>query len=101
MKKGEIIKNYNYKLKELLNHNKLYYDKSKPIISDSKYDKLKYDILELENKYKFLKNNKSPDKVVGYKPSRSFEKYKHKVPMLSLSNAFSENDLINFEKKNI
>ena len=99
MKKDEIIKNYNYKLKELFNHNKLYYDKSKPIISDSKYDKLKYDILELENKYKFLKNNKSPDKVVGYKPSRSFEKYKHKVPMLSLSNAFSENDLINFEKK--
>ena len=99
MKKDEIIKNYNYKLKELINHNKLYYDKSKPIISDSKYDKLKYDILELENKYKFLKNNKSPDKVVGYKPSRSFEKYKHKVPMLSLSNAFSENDLINFEKK--
>ncbi len=99
MKKDEIIKNYNYKLKELFNHNKLYYDKSKPIISDSKYDKLKYDILELENKYKFLKNNKSPDKVVGYKPSRSFEKYKHKVPMLSLSNAFSKNDLINFEKK--
>ena len=99
MKKHEIIKNYNYKLKELFNHNKLYYDKSKPIISDSKYDKLKYDILELENKYKFLKNNKSPDKVVGYKPSRSFEKYKHKVPMLSLSNAFSKNDLINFEKK--
>ena len=99
MKKDDIIRNYNYKLKELFNHNKLYYDKSKPIISDSKYDKLKNDILELENKYKFLKNNKSPDKVVGYKPSRSFEKYKHKVPMLSLSNAFSKNDLINFEKK--
>ena len=36
---------------------------------------------------------------MGFKPSKNFEKIKHKVPMLSLSNAFSENDLINFQKK--
>ncbi len=99
MNKDEIIKIYNSKLKELTNHNKLYYNKSKPIISDSQYDKLKHEILDLKKKYKFLKDKKSPDKIVGYKPSRLFEKYKHKVPMLSLSNAFNKNDLINFEKK--
>ena len=49
---------------------------------------LKKEILDLEKKYKFLKNKNSPSKIVGYKPSKSFEKYKHKVPMLSLSNAF-------------
>ena len=99
MNKGEIKNKYNLKLKELNKHNKLYYNKSKPIISDSEYDNLKLDILNLEQKYKFLKSVKSPSKIVGYKPSKLFEKYQHKVPMLSLSNAFDENDLINFEKK--
>ena len=99
MNKDEIIKIFNFKLKELINHNKLYYIKSKPIVADSQYDKLKNEIIDLEKKYKFLKNKNSPDKIIGYKPSKSFEKYKHKVPMLSLSNAFNENDLINFEKK--
>ncbi len=99
MNRDEIIKIYKFKLKELINHNKLYYVKSKPIVADSQYDKLKNEIIDLEKKYKFLKNKNSPDKIIGYKPSKSFEKYKHKVPMLSLSNAFNENDLINFEKK--
>ena len=99
MNKGEIKNKYNLKLKELNKHNKLYFNKSKPIISDSEYDNLKLDILNLEQKYKFLKSVKSPSKIVGYKPSKLFEKYQHKVPMLSLSNAFDENDLINFEKK--
>ena len=98
MNKDEIKKIYKFKLKELINHNKLYYIKSKPIVADSQYDKLKNEIIDLK-KYKFLKNKNSPDKIIGYKPSKSFEKYKHKVPMLSLSNAFNENDLINFEKK--
>ena len=99
MNKGEIKNKYNLKLKELNKHNKLYYNKSKPIISDSEYDNLKLDILNLEQKYKYLKSVKSPSKIVGYKPSKLFEKYQHKVPMLSLSNAFDENDLLNFEKK--
>ena len=99
MNKREIKNKYNLKLKELNKHNKLYYNKSKPIISDSEYDNLKLDILNLEQKYKYLKSVKSPSKIVGHKPSKLFEKYQHKVPMLSLSNAFDENDLLNFEKK--
>ena len=99
MNKREIKNKYNLKLKELNKHNKLYYNKSKPIISDSEYDNLKLDILNLEKKYKYLKSVKSPSKIVGHKPSKLFEKYQHKVPMLSLSNAFDENDLLNFEKK--
>ena len=43
--------------------------------------------------------NDSPSKIVGFKPSKNFKKVKHKVSMLSLSNAFNEEDLINFEKK--
>ncbi len=99
MSQKDIKKIYQIKLNELLKHNKLYYNKSKPIISDSKFDELKNEILNLEKNYKFLKSKKSPTKSVGFKPSKSFEKYKHKVPMLSLANAFDKEDLINFEKK--
>ena len=97
--KVEIRKYYNLKIKELIKHNKLYYDKSSPVIKDSEYDQIKNEILNLENKYSYLKNKASPNVTVGYKPSSSFKKYKHKVPMLSLSNAFYEEDLQNFEKK--
>ena len=99
MKKEEIKKKYNSKIEEVIKHNKLYYDKSSPVISDTQYDKLKKEILDLEIKYNFLKSKKSPSKTIGFKPSKSFQKYKHKVPMLSLSNAFDRNDLLNFEKK--
>ena len=60
---------------------------------------LKKEIIDLEKKYKFLSHKDSPSKIVGFKPSKNFKKIQHKVPMLSLSNAFSETDLINFEKK--
>ena len=46
-----------------------------------------------------MKSKDSPALIIGYKPSKNFKKVFHKVPMLSLSNAFSEEDLINFEKK--
>ena len=69
------------------------------LISDSEYDKLKKNVLDLEKKHKFLKSNFSPSKIVGFKPSKNFAKYKHREKMLSLSNAFDEKDLINFEKK--
>ncbi len=99
MIKKELIKNYNLKIKELKKHNKLYYELSKPIITDSQYDFLKKEVLKLESNYKFLKNKYSPSETVGYKSSKSFDKFEHKVPMLSLSNAFYSDDLKNFEKK--
>ena len=99
MIKDQIKKEYKLKLKALKKHNKLYYDTSKPIITDSQYDKLKLEIINLEKNFTYLKNENSTNIPVGYKASKSFEKFKHKVPMLSLSNAFDKDDLINFEKK--
>ena len=94
-----IQKRYNKKI-ELLNlYNKKYYDDNISKVTDTDYDILKKEILELEKKYNFLKHKDSPSKNVGYKPSRNFKKAFHRIPMLSLGNAFSENDLINFEKK--
>ena len=98
-KKEDIVNRYNLKIKEFKKHNKLYYDKSSPNISDGEFDKLKAEILELEKKYPFLSKIKSPLNSVGFKPSKNFEKFRHKVRMLSLSNAFDREDLVNFEKK--
>ena len=99
MKNEEIQKKYLKKIDQIKKHNKHYYDRDKSIISDQEYDYLKKEIVDLENEYSFLKSNESPTKSVGYKPSKNFKKVKHKVPMLSLANAFDEEDLQNFEKK--
>ena len=99
MNKKEIQKKYKDKVKLITQYNDSYYDKSDPIVNDQIYDNLKKEILQLEIDYNFLKSKDSPSKVIGYKPSKNFKKAPHKVPMLSLANAFSAEDLINFEKK--
>ncbi len=99
MKKKNIEELYKKKINQLLKFNKSYYELSNPIINDSEYDNLKKDILNLEKKYNYLDSQYSPSKIVGFKPSKNFKKVLHKVPMLSLANAFDQEDLINFEKK--
>ena len=94
------LKEYKKKIKLLEKYNKFYYQNQKPLISDKEFDELKSGITELEKKYNFT-NLKSPSVKIGYKPSKKFEKFRHKVKMLSLSNAFNKDDLINFQKKNI
>jgi len=99
MKILKIEKEYLKKIKLFQEYNKYYYDKNNPKITDSEFDLLKKEIIELEKKYKFLKSENSPSKTVGFTPSKNFKKVKHKIQMLSLSNAFNEEDLKNFEKK--
>ena len=97
---NELIKNeYKKKIKLINKYNKKYYDDNVSEISDSEYDCLKEEILSLEKRYNFLDHKNSPSKNVGYKPSKNFKKAAHRVPMLSLSNAFTEDDLDNFLKK--
>ena len=99
MENSLIKKNYKKKIKLIKKYNKLYYDRSDPSVSDQEYDKLKKDIINIEEKYPELINKNSPSQSVGFKPSRNFKKIKHKVRMLSLNNAFGDEDLKNFEKK--
>ena len=99
MSKKEVEIEYLQKIELAQKHNKHYYDNNKPVISDQQFDLLKKEISNLENKYKFLKSEHSPTRSVGFKPSKNFIKIKHKIPMLSLGNAFDEEDLKNFEKK--
>ena len=99
MNKKEIYFDYLNKINTLKKHNKAYYEYSSPNVTDEEYDNLKKKILELEKKFNFLSSKNSPSLTVGYKSSKNFKKSLHKVPMLSLANAFYEKDLVNFEKK--
>ncbi len=99
MNKKLIKDKYKEKIKLIKRFNKKYYDENISEITDSEYDKLKKEIILLENKYSYLKSKDSPSTLIGYKPSKNFKKALHRVPMLSLANAFNEDDLVNFEKK--
>ncbi len=99
MKNTELIKLYKKKIKELKKHNELYFQQDNPKISDNKYDKLKQEILKLENEYSYIKNLNLSEKIVGSPPSNKFQKIKHLKPMLSLSNAFDEKNMKDFLSK--
>ncbi len=99
MSDDKINQDYLKKIKLFQKYNKHYYDLNNPLVNDQEFDKLKLEIIKLEKKYKNLNNINSPSNTIGFRPSKAFKKVKHTVPMLSLGNAFDENDLINFEKK--
>jgi len=99
MKKKQIEEKYNNYINLFKKYNNYYYNKNKPVVSDREFDELKLKITHLEEKYNYLKSADSPKNIVGYKPSKNFKKDKHRVPMLSLSNAFDRDDLENFQKR--
>ena len=96
--KQNIIKEHKKILKIIKKHNKNYYSQDNPTISDSEFDKIKIEALKLEKKHSFLKKNESVQNIVGAKPLNKFKKVKHLLPMLSLSNAFKETDMVDFLK---
>ena len=99
MQKKEIEKIYIKKINKLKKYDKAYFEHDSPLISDKDYDGIKQVVLDLERKYKYLKDQNSPSQKVGYKPSARFKKVDHEVPMLSLSNAFSKENVADFIKK--
>ena len=94
-----VKKKYKKKIKEFIKHNRLYFDKNTPQVSDKYFDELKKEILDLEKKFDFLNDKNSPSKIIGFEPSKNFKKSKHRVKMLSLANVFKKEEVENFEKK--
>ncbi|QMU60198.1 MAG: NAD-dependent DNA ligase LigA [Gammaproteobacteria bacterium] len=82
---------------EILQHNYSYYVLDEPTIPDAEYDKLMSSLQELENANPKLITTDSPTQRVGAKPLNSFLSAKHAVPMLSLGNVFSAEELEAFE----
>ncbi len=91
------------RLKELskliTKHNKLYHQKDSPTITDSEYDKLIIENNKLEKLYPGLILKTSPNNYIGAKPQKKFLKINHKMPMLSLGNAFNKKDLNEFDER--
>lgn len=94
------VQNRIQKLRELINHhNYLYYVLDKPEIADTTYDSLFQELLTLEEKYPEFKTVDSPTVRVGGKPIDKFKKVKHKVFQWSFNDAFTEQDIFDFEKR--
>lgn len=78
---------------------KEYYQLDNPTISDAEYDKMKHELIDLEEKYPDLKNPLSPTDKVGYVVLDEFQKVEHKIPMLSLNDIFSKDAIDEFIEK--
>jgi len=99
-KEEQIIKREIDTLKsEIEYHNNIYYNKDSNEISDLEYDKKLNTLIKLENKFPHLKTIDSPSQRIGGTITKKFETIKHNNPMLSLSNTYSEAELIKFDKR--
>ena len=98
--KDQIVKQKIEDLKsEIEYHNNLYYNEDINEISDLEFDKKLSCLIELEKKYPEFKTNDSPSQRVGGTITKKFETKNHENPMLSLSNTYSESELIDFDKR--
>lgn len=88
------------KLREQINHhNYRYYVLDDPEIPDSEYDRLMRELENLETTYPELIIPDSPTQRVGAQPLKEFSEVRHKVPMLSLGNAFSDEEMTDFDQR--
>lgn len=97
---AKAIEQHIKKLRAQINdHNYRYYVLDAPVISDAQYDRLLRELQQLEAEHPELITSDSPTQRVGAAPLKQFSDVKHSVPMLSLENAFSEEELIAFDKR--
>ncbi|MBR5825746.1 MAG: NAD-dependent DNA ligase LigA [Clostridia bacterium] len=94
------IKSRSEELREIINyHNKRYYDMDEPEIEDFEYDRLIHELIDIEEKYPELLTADSPTHRVGGKADGQFTPVEHTVPMESLQDAFSLDDVYAFDKR--
>src|ERR1700752_4636148 len=81
---------------ELEEHDRLYYQEDAPSVSDAEYDALRQRFNAIEKRFPDFVSADSPSQKVGAAPSGRFRKVRHAIPMLSLDNAFAEQDVLDF-----
>jgi DNA ligase (NAD+) len=84
---------------EIKEHDRRYYEEAAPTISDREYDRLYKELVDLEAKFPDFVTPDSPTQRVGGKPLQAFAQIQHRVPMLSLDNTYSEDEVANFYKR--
>ena len=96
----EIMKKRSEELREIINyHNKRYYEMDEPEIEDFEYDRLLHELIDIEDKFPMLLTADSPTHRVGGKADGMFTPVEHTVPMESLQDAFSFDDVRAFDKR--
>ena len=96
---NDIRKRINELKEEIEKHNHYYYVLDNPIVSDTEWDKLFKELQTLESEYPNLIDINSPTQRVGAKPLDGFKTDKHRIPMLSLSNAMNNEELRSFNER--
>ncbi len=99
MSKQDIKKKYEKEKKLLQKYNHHYFNLDSPLISDTKYDQIKQNLIKLEKEFPYLKIKGSVQNQVGAPLTNKFKKIKHLKPMLSLSNTFNADGMIDFTNK--
>lgn len=94
--KEEAKKEIDYLSEQIKKHNKAYYLEDAPTISDAEYDQLFLRLQKIEEQFPELIKESSPTQTVGITTQDKFTKHKHRQPMLSLGNCFSEDELVDF-----
>src|SRR5205807_5315203 len=85
--------------REIEEHNRRYYEETAPTISDREYDKLYRELSDLEKRFPKLATPHSPTQRVGGQPLKAFGQITHRVPMLSLDNTYSEEEVKDFYRR--
>ncbi len=99
MKKESAASRIEQLRQEIAEHNRRYYQEAAPTISDREYDRLYRELLDLEESYPDLKVPDSPTQRVGGAPLKTFAQVRHRVPMLSLDNTYSEAEVAAFYQR--
>ena len=91
------IKQHHASLVEVIcRHDRAYYVDAQPTISDQDYDQLYRELIDIEALYPELRTSDSPSQRIGGEPSEGFETVQHAVPMMSLDNTYSQDEIREF-----
>ena len=99
MTQAEAKKRHARLVDEIRRHNRAYYVEARPVISDQEYDRLYHELLDLEKEFPGLATPDSPSHRVGGAPLSEFQSVRHAVPMMSLDNTYSQEEVRDFVKR--
>ncbi|MCB1551204.1 MAG: NAD-dependent DNA ligase LigA [Alphaproteobacteria bacterium] len=88
-----VVQEYRSLIDQIRSHDDAYYQEDSPVVPDAEYDRLRQRLGEIERQYPDLVTKDSPSQTVGVKPAKGFKEVRHSVPMLSLGNAFEDQDV--------